>query len=91
MHDAMIASSGTGTAGPSMGTMHGPQAKGEMINERTRQCKDNRLKQKYRIHNNAKSDSGTKEMQHGRSKRKETEFVTTMASVPLLVPESRVK
>ena len=28
MHDAMIVSSGTGTAGPLMGTMHSPQLKG---------------------------------------------------------------
>ena len=35
-HDAMIASSGTGTAGPLMGTMHSPQARSETKDERNK-------------------------------------------------------
>ena len=34
MHATRIASSGTGTAGPLMGTMHSPQAKSEMKDKR---------------------------------------------------------
>ena len=33
-HDAMIASSGTGTAGPLMGTMHSPQVRSEVKDKR---------------------------------------------------------
>ena len=33
-HDATIASSGTGTAGPLMGTTHSPQLKGETKDKR---------------------------------------------------------
>ena len=35
-HDAMIASFGTGTAGPLMGTMHSPQVRSEMKDKRNK-------------------------------------------------------
>ena len=36
MHDAMIMSFGTGTAGPLMGTMHSPQVRSEMKDKRNK-------------------------------------------------------
>ena len=43
-HDAMIASSGTGTAGPLMGTMHGPQVRSETKIQRDKQMQNNQIK-----------------------------------------------
>ena len=43
-HDAMIASSGTGTAGPLMGTMHSPQVRSETKIQRDKQMQNNQIK-----------------------------------------------
>ena len=43
-HDAMIASSGTGTAGPLMGTMHSPQVRSETKIQRDKQTQNNQIK-----------------------------------------------
>ena len=48
-HDAMIASSGTGTAGPLMGTMHSPQVEGETKDKGSNAVQKHRSKQKYRV------------------------------------------
>ena len=50
MHDAMIASSGTGTAGPLMGTMHSPQVEGETKDKGSNAVQKHRSKQKYRVY-----------------------------------------
>ena len=44
MRDAMIASSGTGTVGPLMGTTHSPQSKGEMKDNMNKSMQNNRSK-----------------------------------------------
>ena len=44
VHDAMIVSCSTGTAGPMMGTMHNPQVKGEMKEEMTNTMQNNTMK-----------------------------------------------
>ena len=50
-HDAMIASSGTGTAGPLMGTMHSLQWKSETKDKGFNAVQKHRSKQKYRVCN----------------------------------------
>ena len=76
----MIASSGTGTAGPLMGTMHSPQIEGETKDKGSNAVLKYRSKQKYRVYEyqrrTLKSDSGTKKTKENITGEERTRIVT---------------
>ena len=81
-HDAMIASSGTGTAGPLMGTTHSPQVRSETKDKRNKSNAEQKINKGLMTvkENMKKTAAGQRETYSRKRQGKETEFVTSPPS-----------